>query len=108
MSRIIALNTIGPSTVCQQVLGPLLLGVAGTVWVAGAVLFYRWKKQTKLRERAARLRNRVQLHAFAIDVLKRRPQHGSRPLAPSDRNQLLEQLHLLNHGLAGLTANYVN
>jgi len=92
MSRIIALNI---ESNVAQVLGPLLLSGAGTVWVVGAVLLYRWRRRVRRRERAARLRNRVQLHAFAIDVLKRRPQPGD-PLAPEDRQQLLEHLRLLD------------
>ena len=76
-------------------IGPVLLGAAGTIWLVCALLFCKWKKQMKRRERAARLRNRVQLHAFAIDVLKRRPQPGDL-LAPQSRKQLREQLRLFN------------
>ena len=78
-----------------QVLGPLSLGVVGAVWVAGAALFCRWKKRIKRRERAVRLRSRVQLHAFAVDVLKCRPQPGDL-LTLSDRRQLLQQLRLFD------------
>jgi len=80
---------------CEQVLGPILVGVSGAVWVVCAVLFYKWKKLIKRRQHALRLRNRVQLHAFAIDVLKYRPKPGDL-LASSSRQQLFEQLHLLH------------
>jgi len=73
----------------------LLLGAAGTAWVICAALYYKWKKRIKRRERAARLRNRVKLHALVIDVLKRRPQPGDL-LVPSNRQQLIEQLRLLD------------
>jgi len=80
-----------------QVVGPLLLGVGVMVWLVGGALVYKWRQRVRRRERAARLRNRVQLHAFAIDVLKRRPaQPGDPQLAPADRQQLLEHLRLLD------------
>jgi len=90
------------------VLGPLLVGIAGTVWVVCAVLFYKWKKRIERRERALRLRNRVQLHAFATDVLKCRPKPGDL-LAPLNRQRLLEELRLLNAWLASsLVIHYLN
>lgn len=82
-----------------------MLGVAGTTWVVCASLYYKWKKRIKRLKRAARLRNRVQLHAFAIDVLKRRPQPGD-VLAPSNRRQLLQQLRLLDAWLSHSTSLY--
>jgi len=100
MSRIMAQMSSagsGGGVADGQVVGPLLLGVGVMVWLVGGALVYKWRQRVRRRERAARLRNRVQLHAFAIDVLKRRPaQPGDPQLAPADRQQLLEHLRLLD------------
>ena len=54
-----------------QIIGPALLVSTLVVWSAGVVFWRLWSTEWKRRQRAIELRTRVQLHALAMELLKR-------------------------------------
>jgi len=76
----------------MQIVGPVCLATTGVMWALGAAFSRLWRIEWRRRQRAMELRARVQLHALAMDLLKK-PVLSPRVLQdPALRRQLLVKL----------------
>jgi len=55
----------------MQIIGPVCLVSTLVTWVLGCVFSHLWKMEWKRQRQAMELRTRVQLHAMAMDMLKK-------------------------------------
>jgi len=76
----------------MQIIGPVCLATTCVMWALGAAFSRLWRTEWQRRQRAMELRARVQLHALAMDLLKK-PALSPRVLQdPALRRQLLVKL----------------
>jgi len=81
-----------------QITRPVCLATTGVMWLLGAVFFRLWKMEWRRRQQALELRARVQLHAMAMDILKK-PATALSPRVLQDprlRRQMLMRLRQQN------------
>lgn len=84
-----------PPSLPLQITGPVCLATTGVMWLLSAVFFRLWKTEWLRRQQALELRARVQLHAMAMDILKRPPTAAISPRILQDprlRRQMLMRL----------------
>ncbi len=75
-----------------QVLGPTCLAMTVVMWVIGCVFSRLWNLEWKRQQHAFELRDRVQLHALAMDILNNPVISPGMLQDPSLRRQLLMKL----------------
>jgi hypothetical protein len=79
-------------TLAMQIAGPVCLATTGVMWALGIAFSRLWRGEWRRRQQAMELRARVQLHALAMDLLKK-PILSPRILQdPVLRRQLLVKL----------------
>lgn len=84
---------INPShQVPLQVLGPACLTMTIVMWIVGCIFSRLWNLEWKRQQQALELRDRVQLHALAMDILNNPVISPSMLHDPRMRRQLLLKL----------------
>ena len=84
---------INPShQVPLQVLGPACLTMTIIMWIVGCIFSRLWNLEWKRQQQALELRDRVQLHALAMDILNNPVISPSMLHDPRMRRQLLLKL----------------
>jgi hypothetical protein len=85
-------GSVSPGTLAMQIAGPVCLATTGVMWALGVAFSRLWRAEWRRRQQAMELRARVQLHALAMDLLKK-PILSPRILHdPVLRRQLLVKL----------------
>ena len=81
----------------MQIIGPACLMATAVMWVVGGVFCRLWTIEMKRQKHSMELRTRVQLHALAMDMLKKPQIFSSQALEdPRIRRQLLLKLRQQN------------
>ena len=75
-----------------QVLGPACLTMTIVMWIVGCIFSRLWNLEWKRQQQALELRDRVQLHALAMDILNNPVISPSMLHDPRMRRQLLLKL----------------
>lgn len=85
-------GTVSTGTLAMQIGGPVCLATTAVMWALGVAFSRLWRTEWRRRQQAMELRARVQLHALAMDLLKK-PILSPRVLQdPVLRRQLLVKL----------------
>jgi len=81
----------------MQIVGPACLVVTVVMWLVGLIFCRLWNAELRRQKQAMELRTRVQLHALAMDLLKKPAVLSPRALQdPKLRRQLLMKLRQQN------------
>lgn len=81
----------------MQIVGPACLVVTVVMWLVGLIFCRLWNAELRRQKQAMELRTRVQLHALAMDLLKKPAVLSPRALQdPRLRRQLLMKLRQQN------------
>ena len=75
-----------------QILGPTCLAMTVVMWIIGCVFSRLWNMEWKRQQHAINLRDRVQLHALAMDILNNPVISPGMLQDPVLRRQLLHKL----------------
>lgn len=75
-----------------QILGPLCLAMTLVMWGVGCVFSRLWNMEWKRQQQAMELRDRVQLHALAMDILNNPVISPAMLQDPRIRRQLMMKL----------------
>ncbi len=75
-----------------QILGPTCLAMTVVMWIIGCIFSRLWNLEWKRQQHAFELRDRVQLHALAMDILNNPVISPGMLQDPSLRRQLLLKL----------------
>lgn len=91
------INLTDGQQLAMQIVGPACLVVTVVMWVIGLTFCRLWKAEIRRQKQAMELRTRVQLHALAMDLLKKPAVLSPGALQdPRLRRQLLMKLRQQN------------